>query len=86
MTLEPAKPIERKSVLNQKLGQLPKEPLPPIKQNDKKPKEDKSAKNSTAFQVVFDENTEGMKTKKYSKFSSLMRPSKKLPSKKIDDR
>ena len=85
--LEPAKPIERKSVLNQKLGQLPSEPLPPIPSKPKN--EDKSAnnKNATAFQVVFDENSDGVKTKKYSKFSSMMRPNKsKLPSQKIDDR
>ena len=89
--LEPAKPIERKSVLNQKLGQHPSEPLPPIqpkaKANTNKI-EDKSAnsKNATAFQVVFDENSDGIKTKKYSKFSSILRPNKKLPSQKIDDR
>jgi len=87
--LEPAKPIERKSVLNQRLGQLPSEPLPPIQPKANTNKiEDKSAnsKNATAFQVVFDENSDGIKTKKYSKFSSILRPNKKLPSQKIDDR
>ena len=85
--LEPAKPIERKSVLNQKLGQLPSEPLPPI-QPKANSNADKSAnsKNATAFQVVFDDNSDGVKTKKYSKFSSMLRPNKKLPSQKIDDR
>ena len=87
--LEPAKPIERKSVLNQRLGQLPSESLPPIQPKANTNKiEDKSAnsKNATAFQVVFDENSDGIKTKKYSKFSSILRPNKKLPSQKIDDR
>ena len=85
--LEPAKPIERKSVLNQKLGQLPSEPLPPI-QPKANSNADKSAnsKNATAFQVVFDDHSDGVKTKKYSKFSSMRRPNKKLPSQKIDDR
>ena len=85
--LEPAKPIERKSVLNQKLGQLPSEPLPPI-QPKANSNDDKSAnsKNATAFQVVFDDHSDGVKTKKYSKFSSMLRPNKKLPSQKIDDR
>lgn len=31
LKLEAPKPMERKSVLNQKLGQSPMEPLPPIK-------------------------------------------------------
>lgn len=86
LKLEPAKPLEKKSVLNQKLGQPAKEPLPPIAKNNKPSPEKKSNNGQTvSYQVVFDD-ADNMKTKKHSKFSSLSMRNAKLPAQKIDER
>ena len=92
--MDPAKPLERKSVLNQKLGQTPKVPLPPIAKKDQLPPADseKAAKKAAsksggqAFQIVFDDYSDQLKTKKYSKFSSLVKNDPKLPRQTINPR
>ena len=87
LVLDPAKNAPSKAELTQKIGQmLSKDPLPPIKNNNSKNDKDKSAKiskNGQAFTVVFDENSEKMKMKKYSKFQGI--PKREAHS-KIDDR
>ena len=71
--------------MNQKLLQPSKEPLPPIQ--PKETKKEISAKNGQAFEVVFDENSDQLKTKKYSKFSSIRKKRDiRLASEKIDER
>ena len=72
--------------MNQKLGQSTKDPLPPIQPKEAK-KADNSAKNGQAFEVTFDEKSDKLKTKKYSKFSSIKKTRDiRLASEKIDDR
>ena len=88
MKLDPAKPFATKSVLKEKIAKISKDPLPPISSNHPKDaKKDKSAKNGQAFEVVFDENSDQLKTKKYSKFSGLKKTKNiRLASQTIDDR
>ena len=72
--------------MNQKLGEPTKDPLPPIQPKEAK-KAENSAKNGQAFEVTFDENSDKLKTKKYSKFSSIKKKRDiRLASEKIDDR
>ena len=72
--------------MNQKLGQPAKDPLPPILPKET-PKQENSANKNKAFEVVFDENTDELKTKKYSKFSSIKKKRDiRLASEKIDER
>ena len=72
--------------MNQKLGQPTKDPLPPIQPKEAK-KADNSAKNGQAFEVTFDGNSDKLKTKKYSKFSSIKKTRDiRLASEKIDER
>lgn len=84
LKLEPAKQMEKKSAMNQKLlGPLP--PLPPIKTvNKPDDNKAKSAKKVQAYQVVFDDDQ--IKTKKYSKFSGIQKRDIRLHSEKIDNR
>ena len=72
--------------MNQKLGQPTKDPLPPIQPKEAK-KAENSAKNGQAFEVTFDGNSDKLKTKKYSKFSSIKKTRDiRLASEKIDER
>ena len=72
--------------MNQKLGESTKDPLPPIQPKEAK-KADNSAKNGQAFEVTFDGNSDKLKTKKYSKFSSIKKTRDiRLASEKIDER
>ena len=90
MKLDPAKPLAPKSELNQKLGKISKDPLPPIpskNESKKDAKKDKRAKNGKAFEIVLDETSDEMKTKKYSKFSGIQKNKNiRLASQKIDER
>ena len=87
LKLDPAKPMERKSIMNQKLLQPSKEPLPPIQPKETTKKEISAKNTGQAFEVVFDENSDQLKTKKYSKFSSIRKKRDiRLASEKIDER
>ena len=93
LKLDPAKNGPSKAELTKKISQsLTKEPLPPIKgkenddkNNDKNNKGAKTNKNTgQAFTVVFDEHSDKLKMKKYSKYHGI--PKRDTSSTLIDDR
>ena len=75
------------SELMKKIGQISKEPLPPIKQINDEKSAKKSTSNNQAFTVVFDDNSNKMKMKKYSKYQGIPKRDMTSHSKnEIDDR
>ena len=91
LKLDPAKNGPSKAELTKKINQsLTQEPLPPIKgkENDKNNDKNKGAKTNKntgqAFTVVFDEHSDKLKMKKYSKYHGI--PKRDTSSTLIDDR
>ena len=93
MILDPAKPRPSNSELHKKIlvGTGPTDPLPPIDSGKNGLIASKSAKNkeksgnAVSYQVVFDDDDK-LKTKKYSKFSSMKKRDVRLASERIDER
>ena len=87
LKLEPAKNKPSTTELMKKIGQISKEPLPPIKQINDEKSAKKSTSNNQAFTVVFDDNSNKMKMKKYSKYQGIPKRDMTSHSKnEIDDR
>ena len=85
--MEPAKNKPSTTELMKKIGQISKEPLPPIKQINDEKSAKKSTSNNQAFTVVFDDNSNKMKMKKYSKYQGIPKRDMTSYSKnEIDDR